>query len=278
MPGITFRVGISSSGSAGKWLSLSLCMRAATICVWSGTTAAAAGVGAGVMSQRRLKSKRSWTSARTAGSSISDTRKILKSRSGWSFFVQPRHDLKPFVMRSVTHALQYSCFSQHGAVTMLPPLCPAVCLQTGQVVLSSVCCSIAFLFPVAFDASPVGVCELLATARAAASIGAIGTLGGAATTSVPGALLLAAVPSTDGDSDKASIEEVLTAQPYCRMPPRQGLLGVRDRGVATLPVARRGGAQRLCCVHQKPEGGLVSVPALPPRHKAPTLFRLCLRL
>ena len=129
---------------------------------------------------------------------------------------------------------------------MLPPLCPAVCLQTGQVVLSSVCCSIAFLFPVAFDASPVGVCELLATARAAASIGAIGTLGGAATTSVPGALLLAAVPSTDGDSDKASIEEVLTAQPYCRMPPRQGLLGVRDRGVATLflsgssPWRRRG--------------------------------------
>ena len=58
----------------------------------------------------------------------------------------------------------------------------------------------------------------MATARAAASIGAIGTLGGAATTSVPGALLLAAVPSTDGDSDKASIEEVLTAQPYvvCR--------------------------------------------------------------
>ena len=130
--------------------------------------------------------------------------------------MQPRHDLQPFVMRSVTHALQYSCFSQHGAVTMLPPLCPAVCLQTGQVVLSSVCCSLAFLFPVAFDASPVGVCELLATARAAASIGAIGTLGGAATTSVPGALLLAAVPSTDGDSDKASIEEVLTAQPYCR--------------------------------------------------------------
>ena len=198
--------------------------------------------------------------------------------------MQPRHDLQPFVMRSVTHALQYSCFSQHGAVTMLPPLCPAVCLQTGQVVLSSVCCSIAFLFPVDFDASPVGVCELLATARAAASIGAIGTLGGAATTSVPGALLLAAVPSTDGDSDKASIEEVLTAQPYCRMPPRQGLLGVRDRGVATLPlllplpVARRGGAQRLCCVHQKPEGGLVGVPALLPRHKAPTLFRLCLRL
>ena len=136
--------------------------------------------------------------------------------------MQPRHILQPFVMRSVTHALQYSCFSQHGAVTMLPPVCPAVCLQTGQVVLSSVSCSIAFLFPVAFDtffdASPVGVCELLATARAAASIGAIGTLGGAATTSVPGALLLAAVPSTDGDSDKASIEEVLTAQPYvvCR--------------------------------------------------------------
>ena len=155
--------------------------------------------------------------------------------------MQPRHDLQPFVMRSVTHALQYSCFSQHGAVTMLPPLCPAVCLQTGQVVLSSVCCSLAFLFPVAFGASPAGVCELLATARAAASIGAIGTLGGAATTSVLGALLLAAVPSTDGDSDKASIEEVLTAQPYCRMPPRQGLLGVRDRGVATLPpvVARR---------------------------------------
>ena len=150
--------------------------------------------------------------------------------------MQPRHDLQPFVMRSVTHALQYSCFSQHGAVTMLPPLCPAVCLQTGQVVLSSVCCSIAFLFPVDCDASPVGVCELLATARAAAlSIGAIGTLGGATTTSVPGAPLLAAVPSTDGDSDKASIEEVLTAQPYCRMPPRQGLLGVRDRGVATLP-------------------------------------------
>ena len=140
--------------------------------------------------------------------------------------MQPRHDLQPFVMRSVTHALQYSC-SQHGAVTMLPPACPAVCLQTGQVVLSSVCCSIAFLFPVDCDASPVGVCELLATARAAASIGAIGTLGGAATTSVLGALLLAAVPSTDGDSDKASIEEVLTAQPYCRMPPRQGLLGVR---------------------------------------------------
>ena len=89
---------------------------------------------------------------------------------------------------------------------MLLPLCPAVCLQTGQVVLSSVCCSIAFLFPVDCDASPVGVCELLATARAAASIGAIGTLGGATTTSVPGALLLAAVPSTDGDSDKASIE------------------------------------------------------------------------
>ena len=121
--------------------------------------------------------------------------------------MQPRHDLQPFVMRSVTHALQYSCFSQHGAVTMLPPLCPAVCLQTGQVVLSSVCCSIVFLFPVDFDASPAGVCELLATARAAASIGAIGTLGGATTTSVPGALLLAAVPSTDGDSDKASIEE-----------------------------------------------------------------------
>ena len=136
--------------------------------------------------------------------------------------MQPRHILQPFVMRSVTHALQYSCFSQHGAVTMLPPVCPAVCLQTGQVVLSSVSCSIAFLFPVAFDtffdASPVGVCELLATARAAASIGTIGTLGGAATTSVPGALLLTAVPSTDGDSDKASIEEVLTAQPYvvCR--------------------------------------------------------------
>ena len=167
--------------------------------------------------------------------------------------MQPRHDLQPFVMRSVTHALQYSCFSQHGAVTMLPPLCPAVCLQTGQVVLSSVCCSIAFLFPADFDASPVGVCELLATARAAASIGAIGTLGGAATsgaatTSVPGALLLAAVPSTDGDSDKASIEEVLTAQPYCRMPPRQGLLGVRVelQRFSTL-VARRGGAEALLC-------------------------------
>ena len=180
--------------------------------------------------------------------------------------MQPRHDLKPFVLRSVTHALQYSCFLQHGGVTMLSPLCPAVCLQTGQVVLSSVSCSIAFLFPVAFDtffdASPVGVCELLATARAAASIGAIGTLGGAATTSVPGALLLAAVPSTDGDSDKASIEEVLTAQPYCRMPPRQGLLGVRDRGVAMLPLLlplpsgsspwRR--RARLCCVHQKARG------------------------
>ena len=116
------------------------------------------------------------------------------------------------------------------------PIVPGcICLQTGQVVLSSVCCSLAFLFPVAFDASPVvGVCELLATARAAASIGTIGTLGGAATTSVPGALLLAAVPSTDGDSDKASIEKVLTA--YCRIPPRQGLLGVRDRGVATLPL------------------------------------------
>ena len=194
--------------------------------------------------------------------------------------VQCRHFLKPFVMRSVAHALQYSCFLQHGGVTMLSPLCPAVCLQTGQVVLSSVCCSIAFLFPVDCDASPVGVCELLANAGAAASIGTIGTLGGAATTSVPGALLLTAVPSTDGDSDKASIEEVLTAQPYCRMPPRQGLLGVRDRGVATLPPGsspwwRRA---RLCCVHQKPEGGLVSVPALPPRHKAPTLFRLCLRL
>ena len=203
--------------------------------------------------------------------------------------MQPRHDLQPFVMRSVTHALQYSC-SQHGTVTMLPPVCPAVCLQTGQVVLSSVCCSIAFLFPVAFDASPVGVCELLATARAAASIGAIGTLGGAATsgaatTSVPGALLLAAVPSTDGDSDKASIEEVLMAQPYvvCR-PDRVSsecaiveLLRFRYYFRFRL-VARRGSAQRLCCVHQKPEGGLVSVPALLPRHKAPTLFRLCLRL
>ena len=133
--------------------------------------------------------------------------------------------------------------------------------------------------------SPVGVCELLATARAAASIGAIGTLGGAATTSVPGALLLAAVPSTDGDSDKASIEEVLTAQPYCRMPPRQGLLGVRDRGVATLPrgVATPPGSspwrrRGFAVSTRKPEGGLVSVPALPPRHNAPTLFRLCLRL
>ena len=137
---------------------------------------------------------------------------------------------------------------------MLSPLCPAVCLQTGQVVQSSVCCSLAFLFPVAFDASPVGVCELLAPARAAASFGPIGSLGGAATTSVPGALLLTAVPSTDGDSDKASIEKVLTA--YCRIPPRQGLLGVRDRGVATLPPPgsspwRR--RARLCCVHQKPE-------------------------
>ena len=121
-----------------------------------------------------------------------------------------------------------------GLSRCFPHVCPAVCLQTGQVVLSSVCCSIAFLFPVDCDASPVGVCELLATARAAASIGAIGTLGGAATTSVLGALLLAAVPSTDGDSDKASIEKVLTA--YCRMPPRQGRLGVRDRGVATLPL------------------------------------------
>ena len=144
MPGITFRVGISSSGSAGKCLSLSLCMRAATISVWSVTTTAAAGVGAGVMSQRRLMSKRSWISARAVGSSISDTRKILKSRSGGSFFVQCRHCLKPFVMRSVTHALQYSCFSQHGGVTMLSPLCPAVCLQTGQVVLNSVSCSLPF--------------------------------------------------------------------------------------------------------------------------------------
>ena len=41
-------------------------------------------------------------------------------------------------------------------------------------------------------------------------------------------------------------------------------VGVRDRGVATLPVARGGGAGALC-VHQKPEGGLVSVPALLPR-------------
>ena len=163
--------------------------------------------------------------------------------------MQPRHILQPFVMRSVTHALQYSCFSQHGAVTMLPPVCPAVCLQTGQVVLSSVSCSIAFLFPVAFDtffdASPVGVCELLATARAAASIGAIGTLGGAATTSVPGALLLAAVPSTDGDSDKASIEEVLTAQPYCRMPPTDRVSS--ECAIVELLrfrlVARRGGAE-----------------------------------
>ena len=193
--------------------------------------------------------------------------------------MQCRHCLKPFVMRSVTHALQYSCFSQHGGVTMLSPLCPAVCLQTGQVVLSSVCCSLAFLFPVAFDASPVGVCELLATARAAASIGAIGTLGGAATTSVPGALLLAAVPSTDGDSDKASIEEVLTAQPYCRMPPRQGLLGLRDRGGATLPVARRGGAELgfVVSTRSQREAWLVCQRCCP-RHNAPTLFRLCLRL
>ena len=199
--------------------------------------------------------------------------------------MQPRHDLQPFVMRSVTHALQYSCFSQHGAVTMLPPVCPAVCLQTGQVVLSSVSCSIAFLFPVAFDtffdASPVGVCELLATARAAASIGAIGTLGGATTTSVPGALLLAAVPSTDGDSDKASIEEVLTAQPYVVCRPGRvsseyaivGLLHFRVPSGSS-PWRRSGFAVST----RKPEGGLVSVPALPPRHKAPTLFRLCLRL
>ena len=73
------------------------------------------------MSQRRLMSKRSWISARWVRFSISDTRKSLKSRSGWSLFVQPRHDLQPFVMRSVTHALQYSCFSQHGAV-MTPVL------------------------------------------------------------------------------------------------------------------------------------------------------------
>ena len=257
MPGITFRVGISSSGSAGNWLSLSLCMRAATISVWSGTTTAAAGVGAGVMSQRRLMSKRSWISARAVGSSISDTRKILKSRSGGSFFVQCRHCLKPFVMRSVTHALQYSCFLQHGGVTMLSPLCPAVCLQTGQVVLSSVCCSLAFLFPVAFDASPVGVCELLATARAAASIGTIGTLGGAATTSVPGALLLTAVPSTDGDSDKASIEQVLTAQPYVVC--RPGRVSSECAIVGSLhfrvpPGGRQTAAQRLCCVHQKARG------------------------
>ena len=186
--------------------------------------------------------------------------------------MQPRHDLQPFVMRSVTHALQYSCFSQHGAVTMLPPLCPAVCLQTGQVVLSSVCCSIAFLFPVDCDASPVGVCELLATARAAASIGAIGTLGGAATTSVPGALLLAAVPSTDGDSDKASIEEVLTAQPYvvCRpgtstrswrwgWPPWPPL---RPPSIRRL-VARRGGAAALLSPPESPRGAWL-VPALLP--------------
>ena len=144
-------------------------------------------------------------------------------------------------------ALQYSCLSQHGAVTMVPPMCPAVCLQTGQVVLSSVCCSIAFLFPVDCDASPVGVCELLATARAAASIGAIGTLGGAATTSVPGALLLAAVPSTDGDSDKASIEEVLTAQPYVVC--RPGRVSSECAIVELLRlVARRGGAERGCVV------------------------------
>ena len=171
--------------------------------------------------------------------------------------MQPRHDLQPFVMRSVTHALQYSCFSQHGAVTMLPPLCPAVCLQTGQVVLSSVCCSIAFLFPVDCDASPVGVCELLATARAAASIGAIGTLGGAATTSVLGALLLAAVPSTDGDSDKASIEEVLTAQLYVVC--RPGRVSSECAIVGSLHFrvpsgGRQTAAQRLCCVHQKARG------------------------
>ena len=185
--------------------------------------------------------------------------------------MQPRHDLQPFVMRSVTHALQYSCFSQHGAVTMLPPLCPAVCLQTGQVVLSSVCCSIAFLFPVAFDASPVGVCELLATARAAASIGAIGTLGGAATTSVPGALLLTAVPSTDGDSDKASIEEVLTAQPYVVCRPGRvssecaivGSLRFRVPPGGRQTVARRGGAEALLCPPESPREAWL-VPALLP--------------
>ena len=187
--------------------------------------------------------------------------------------MQPRHDLQPFVMRSVTHALQYSCFSQHGAVTMLPPLCPAVCLQTGQVVLSSVCCSIVFLFPVDFDASPVGVCELLATARAAASIGAIGTLGGATTTSVPGALLLAAVPSTDGDSDKASIEEVLTAQPYVvcrpgRVSSECAIVGLLRFRVSS-PWRRRG----FVVSTRKPEGGLVSASAAG-RHNAPTLFRL----
>ena len=195
--------------------------------------------------------------------------------------MQPRHDLQPFVMRSVTHALQYSCFSQHGAVTMLPPLCPAVCLQTGQVVLSSVCCSIAFLFPVDCDASPVGVCELLATARAAASIGAIGTLGGAATTSVLGALLLAAVPSTDGDSDKASIEEVLTAQSYVVCRPGRvssecaivGLLRFRVPPSGSSLWRRRG----FVVSTRKPEGGLVSASAAG-RDNAPTLFRLCLRM
>ena len=113
----------------------------------------------------------------------------------------------------MAHALQYSCFLQHGATTMLSSTCPAVCLQTGQVVLSSVCCcSISFLFPFDFDASPAGVCDMLATARAAASVGVVSTLDRAATTSVPVALLLASVPSTVGGSDGASIEEVLTAR------------------------------------------------------------------
>ena len=92
----------------------------------------------------------------------------------------------------------------------------------------------------------------------------IGTLGGAATTSVLGALLLAAVPSTDGDSDKASIEEVLTAQPYCRMPPRQGLLGVRVelQRFSTLPSGSSPWRRRGFVVStRKPEGGLVSASA-----------------
>ena len=53
---------------------------------------------------------------------------------------------------------------------------------------------------------------MLATARAAASVGVVSTLDRAATTSVPVALLLASVPSTVGGSDGASIEEVLTAR------------------------------------------------------------------
>ena len=71
---------------------------------------------------------------------------------------------------------------------------------------------------------------------------------------------------------------MLTAQPYCRMPPRQGLLGVRVelQRFSTL-VARRGGAEALLCPPESPREAWL-VPALLPAsqctHKVSPMFTI----